>query len=57
MVQLDKIEATLLREIINEYISRREKKLHNKPLRPITRNIIRGDIDTATELKDKTFGL
>lgn len=55
MAQLDKIEAICLREVINDYIRRREKTLNNKTLRPITRILIQDEIDTASKLKDKIF--
>lgn len=57
MAQLDKIEATILREVFNDYIRRREKQLNNKTLRPVTRQLIQDEIDTASQLKNKIFGL
>ena len=57
MAQLDKIEALCLRDILGDYIGRREKALKNKNLRPITRLFIQEEIDTALQIKNKIFGL
>ena len=57
MAKLDKIEAIMLREVFNDYIRRREKTLKNKTLKPITRQIIQGEIDNISKLKNKIFGL
>lgn len=57
MAQLDKIEAILLREVFNDYIRRREKLLHYKNQKPITRFFLQEEINNASQLKNKIFGL